>query len=135
MEKKVMVKHDDNGVSPILAVLLLIAITLMIAGIAAIWVFSFLGEDHEANELYTFWVDLDSSTDTIMITIMKGGISNTSMMKVYIDNDTAVLEPGPIYAGLAKNATTTLDLERGQSYRVKIVIDQNLIFDQKRTAI
>ena len=58
MEHRI-VKNDD-GVSPVIAVILMVAITVVLAAVLYVWAASFL-EQGESAPIATFWVEEDSN--------------------------------------------------------------------------
>ena len=125
---------DKRGVSPIFGILLLVAITLMLAGVLIIVVYSFINIDQRSDDLRSFSVNLDSSMDLITITLMKGDRVSTGNMRILIDEKNVTLEQRILKVGEQVNATSPVDIILGRSYQIKIVIGDSLVFDQERKA-
>ncbi|MCU0799372.1 MAG: type IV pilin [Candidatus Thermoplasmatota archaeon] len=122
---------DKKGVSPILAILLLIAITLMVAGIVTLWTFSFLNEEHDTNSLFVFDVEITSSTDTILITQISGKIVNTSYFKFKIGDQQLNLTTGVFKAGEAMQINPGFDIIQYETYHIKIIYNNKMIYDRE----
>lgn len=123
------------GVSPVIAVILIVAITLVMAGVVSLWVFSFLGDgntDHPDH--YMFSVTLSGSEDRIYISTLNGDPLRTSIMNVYIDNQHVDLPVMEITAGSVMSTPTPIDLVAGEGYNVRIVVQNELQFDQDKIA-
>jgi FlaG/FlaF family flagellin (archaellin) len=124
-----------HGISPVIAVILIVAITIIMAGIVSLWVFSFLGDGNtEKNDQYFFSVTLSGSEDTITISPLNGDPLKTSIMNVYIDQQPVELPVMNITIGSNMVAPSPFDLVPGEEYNVRIVIQNELQFDQEKIA-
>jgi FlaG/FlaF family flagellin (archaellin) len=132
-----MKKIGDShlGVSPVIAIILMVAITIIIASVTAVWVFSFLGDGNtDKVDQYLFDVSLSGSDDTITISPMKGDPLPTAIMTVYINEQQVILPPMNVTVGTNMVASSPLDLSPGITYEVKIIIHDELQYDHDRIA-
>ena len=67
MEHRIV--KDDEGVSPVIAVILMVAITVVLAAVLYVWAASFL-EQGESAPMATFWVE-ESSGGTYQVEVTK----------------------------------------------------------------
>ncbi len=123
------------GVSPILAILLLIAITLMIAGVTAVWVFSLLNNDHDTGGIYVFDIELYSSSDELILQLIDGDPFNTTDSKMLIDDIEITLTPVQIMIGSDVNITCGFDVIQGQEYTIKLVMNNKVVLYQEKVAL
>lgn len=122
----------QKGISPIIAVLILIAVTLVVAGAAMIWIFGFSNVtegDNGGGKIYIFDVDLDGNGDLLIISMISGEDLNTSRMKITIDDNELEVSPGEITAGNEFSIDSNEDLDIGTYYNVKIIISNKVHFD------
>ncbi|RLF67426.1 MAG: hypothetical protein DRN57_05670 [Thermoplasmata archaeon] len=121
-----------SGLSPVIAVLLMVAITLAIAGAAAIWFFAFANSPDEGGEdvLFIFHVELDGGDDTATFSVIDGDILNTSMMEMKLDGVDVDIPLRELNAGTDMTVDAGMDLVIGQSYNVKITVGGKLFFDK-----
>jgi len=123
--------RDKQGVSPVIAILLMVAITIILVGVVSIWVFSFATQTDEEGDTYLFQTDLEASDDTVQIYILSGSrILNTSRMKIMVDNNPisniSIVE---LKAGENFVAKVGMDLIAGHTYHVKIIIDNKMMYE------
>jgi flagellin-like protein len=127
-------RAGKGGVSPILAILILIAITIVVAGVAAIWFFGFAntGDDSSSGDgFYIFNVSLNGNNENVTFSIISGQVLNTSDMKMSVEGNAVAIPSQEIGAGTDVEADTGLDLQPGEYYRVKITVDNSLFYDNK----
>ncbi|MGA1793783.1 MAG: type IV pilin [Thermoplasmatota archaeon] len=120
-----------SGISPVIAILLIVAITIILAGVVSIWVFSFATETNEEGDTYLFKTDLEASDDTIHISLLSGSkFLNTSRMKIKLD-DTWIsnISIDEIKAGELFIVQCGMDIIAGDVYHVKIVIDNRMMYE------
>lgn len=129
-------RDGDQGVSPILAILILIAITIVVAGVAAIWFFGFANTDDPDDDdgFYLFNVKLNGSNDNITFSIISGGRLNTTNMELRINDSKVPVPEMRVGAGTDVEVDSGTDLEPGSYYRVKIVIGGALYYDNELLA-
>ena len=120
------VKKNDHGVSPVIAVILMVAITVVLAGVLYLWVSSLADTDKSAElldikgELYE---DLDSAAtaDKLVIEVM-GGTITWGDYKVTVGGTEVTTTTTSSSAGDEETFTTSVPaLTQGTSYTVKIV--------------
>jgi len=136
MELKSLI-HDDEGVSPVIGVILMVAITVILAAVIASFVIG-LGDDNQTTKpSTTFEFGYDSGNDELSISVtggkdldadqveitgntgsgseMSGGSGTPSDLKNWYEYSGDVTETGTISAG----STITLDV--GADYDVSVV--------------
>ena len=120
-----------SGISPVVAVLLIVAITIILASVVSIWVFSFASETNEIGDNYLFRTNLDGSEDTIQIILMSGSkVLNSSRMKIMIGESWITSIPVvELRAGEFLTVDCDEDLIPGEVYHVKIVIDNIMMYE------
>jgi len=129
------ISRSRQGVSPVIAVILMVAITIILASVVSIWVFSFLSDDNTNNvEKFRFDVELSGSSDTITISHMKGDTLKTSMITVYLDEQVVDLPLMNLSVGGSMVAISPIDLIPGDTYHIKMVIQDELQFSRDRIA-
>jgi len=127
--------YSHQGVSPVIAVILMVAITIIVASVTAVWVFSFIGDGNtDKVDQYLFDVTLSGSDDTITISPMKGDPFSTTIIKVYIDDQQVILPPMNVSVGTNIVAFSPLDLSPGDYYDVMIIIQDEVQYDQEEIA-
>jgi flagellin-like protein len=124
-------KFYSRGVSPIIGVIIIVAITLVIAGVAAIWFFGFANVSNEDNDddIYIFNVKLDGGDDTITYSIVSGKLLNTSRMDQKLEDMALTVPIEELSAGSETSIDPGVDLVPGEEYNVKIVINNKLYYE------
>jgi len=120
-----------SGISPVVAILLIVAITIILAGVVSIWVFSFATETNEEGDTYLFKTDLEASDDTIHVSLMSGSkILNTSRIRIMID-DTWIsnITVEEIRAGELFIVDCNMEIIAGNVYHVKIIVDNRMMYE------
>lgn len=129
--------ENNKGVSPILAIIILIGITLVIAGVAAVWFIGFADFNEDVSNgsgFYVFNVKLDGSNDNITFIIISGKLLNTTKMVLRIDDKIVPIPVMKIGAGTDVEVDSGMDLEPGSYYRVKITVSNSLFYDNELMA-
>ncbi len=127
----------NKGVSPILAIIILIGITLVVAGVAAVWFLGFASNRDDGSDgadIYVFNVKLDGSSDKITFTIISGEFLNTTKMVLRIDGTTIPIPIMKIGAGTDVEVDSGMDLQVGSYYKVKITVSNSLFYDNELVA-
>lgn len=135
MMRKIM--HSNKGVSPILAIIILIGITLVVAGVAAVWFLGFAANSDDGSDgagFYVFNVKLDGSNDNITFSITSGKLLNTTNMVLRIDGTTIPIPVLKIGAGTNVEVDSGMDLVIGSYYKVKITVSNSLFYDNELVA-
>lgn len=130
------INKDENGVSPVIGIILMVAITIILIGVAAIWFFAFGNEannDDDA-EIYIFNVKLDGGDDTITFSVVSGDILNTTKMILRIDDVQIDVPYAELHAGSDMVIDTQMDLNPGSYYNVKITVNNKLFYDNDLVA-
>lgn len=130
-----MKRPDIKGVSPVIAVILMVAIAVILAGVVALWAFNFLDFKKEKVDLYVFNVQLDATNDLILIDLVAGDALNSSFMYVHVDSTSVRAPSGMYYAGDTIVINSPEDLIHGQEYSIKIVVDNRVVLETKKTAV
>ena len=122
-----------GGASPILAILLIVVITLVLAGAVVFVVFQYMNWDTEAGDSYLFRVDLKGSDDTLIIELLENQL-NTSRIIIKLDGVSLNNTSSLLHAGKALMINTGIDIVQGHTYRIIIVVDDNVMYDNDVTA-
>jgi len=126
---------SESGVSPVIAVLLMVAITVILAGVVAVWAVGFLGKENNDGELHIIQTRLDSTRDRVVIDVIAGDVLNSSFMLVLIDGNSFPAPEGEFYAGDQIVVACPLDLLTGEQYDVKVVLDDKVIYEDVEIAV
>ncbi len=125
--------RDRNGVSPIISALLMITITLILAGVIVFIVSQYFSNDRDTGDMWFFKADSDASSDTVEIQLIKGSINSTRIEVrldgVLLNHTSEMIGPGDIYS-----IPAMIDIVQGQTYKVIIVVDDNVMYDNMITA-
>jgi flagellin-like protein len=116
-------KKNDMGVSPVIAVILMVAITVVLAGVVFLWAQSFTddaeGGVETVNVKASLYEDTAAALDKIEIEVISGTMT-WSEYTVTIESNTATLA-GSTSAGGTATATGDWTLVKGTEYTIKIV--------------
>lgn len=95
MENKKSLKNDKRAVAPVIGVILMVAITVILAAVIAAFVFG-MGAPPTAPELYFSNLKCDSDNDKITATVVgSGNVSATSLTITYsVEGDW--VDPDPL---------------------------------------
>jgi flagellin-like protein len=91
--KRVSIRKDVMGVSPVIAVILMVAITVVLAGVLYVWVTGLSDLDEKKAPMVVFelrpWDDLNSSLgqDISILTHQSGDKIKYADMKILVSND------------------------------------------------
>ena len=120
-------KKNDMGVSPVIAVILMVAITVVLAGVVFLWAQSFTNEAGGTVRSLNVKGSIDASEDTLSLEVISGTIT-WSDYNILIDGTLqstwATSTPTTSSAGetaVWDDDGTNIDFTAAQSYNVKIV--------------
>ena len=84
---------DDGGVSPVIAVILMVAITVVLSGVVFLWASSFSTEAGSAIDLSRMEISIkdDPAGDRLVISIISGDIAWGSMSAILTLEDGTVI--------------------------------------------
>ena len=145
-------RNAKDGVSPVIAVILMVAITVVLAGVVVLWVTRLSKTEEEAPEILNLDVKMYSGNttsettaadddDSLVFTVLSGTV-NWNNYKITIDG-TTIWSPGN---GWSASATTTSAgesvtfteqgtnkaISTGETYNVKIInIEQQKVVWEK----
>jgi len=121
----------NEGVSPVIAVILMVAITVVLAGAVTLWVFNLSSQSGEDGEMYFFRSTLEASDDTIHIHLLSGSDTlDTSKIRVIINGeDVSSISNQEMYAGDELVADAGIDLTPGTTYNVKITVNNRMMYE------
>lgn len=127
---------EKRGISPVIAVLLMVGITVVIAGVAAIWVLSYTntGNGDSDDDIFIMNVNLDGTNDEVTFSIVSGAILNTSKMVLRLENSVIDVPVEEMNAGSEMTLDAGMDLTPGDYYTVKITVDNKLFYDNELVA-
>lgn len=117
-------KKNDMGVSPVIAVILMVAITVVLAGVVFLWAQSFTNETGGTVKALNLKGSLDDSDEELSLEVISGTIV-WSDYKVLVNGTTQLsTSAGTSNAGETAtftDATSTIDFAAGTSYNIKII--------------
>jgi flagellin-like protein len=127
---------DKKGISPVIAVILIVGITIILASVVSLWVFSFVGETNEKGDNYLFETDMDASDDNLKVSLISGSsVLNTSRMRIIINGLTVTnITVGEYSAGDVIYVDAEFDVLPGEIYIVKLIIDNKMVYDGRPVA-
>ena len=118
----------DTGVSPVIAVILMVAITVVLAGVVFLWAQSFTDESDSTVDTMNVKGSIDDSDETLTLEVISGTYSWDDY-RVTVDGTIVTTTAGSSTSAggsaVFSEALTTFDV--GTSYNVKIV---NIAEDQ-----
>lgn len=109
----------------------MVAITVILAGVITLWVFSISSGNGDKGEMFFFNTDLEASNNTVSIVLLGGSEPlDTSTMRVIIDGvDVALVPVTEMYAGDQIFADTGMEITGGTTYHIKIVINNKMMYE------
>ena len=121
--------------SPVISVILMVAITVILAGVVVIFSLSITDENTNGGEKYLFTVKLSGDGDVINITLISGDVLDTSGMRVVVEDQDIEETPAIVmYAGDDLQLNSPIDLVTGQSYEIKIVVNNQVYYSNTLNA-
>lgn len=123
-------RYDEIGVSPVIAVILMVSITVILAGVVAIWVVEISGSKDDDSANFILNVRLDSSNDEIHFMVESGDMVDTTQLLMYIDDIPVDVPVRDLPAGLLLILDSPIDLLSGEDYQIKIVYMNQLKLDE-----
>jgi flagellin-like protein len=84
---KAFLFDDDRGVSPVIGVILMVAITVILAAVIAAFVLG-LGDTSSPAPQTSFDFDYDNSTDNLTVTVGSGDTFDAANANVTVDGET-----------------------------------------------
>ncbi|MGA1793781.1 MAG: archaellin/type IV pilin N-terminal domain-containing protein [Thermoplasmatota archaeon] len=129
---------ERKGVSPVIAVILMVAITIVLAGVVFIWAQSFADEVREEPDYYNVRVSITTDegsppTQLLRVELLEGRI-HWSSFSVKVDDVVLAISTEEDRAGdqeifaIPDSSASGIDISVGSSYVVKIIsLDYNSI--------
>jgi len=137
---KIFRRKDEEAVSPVIAIILMVAITVVLASVLYVWVMNLAQTDEEVGTFPTIEVTLKhgaSASDSLTIKHIQGDPLDWTKFKVIITNQTdttntavmtdlSALTPNQITAGESSSITKSIagfddiDYQKGKSYQLEI---------------
>lgn len=116
MTWNILTDNDDRAVSPVIGVILMVAVTVILAAVVSMLVLG-MGSDVESHPQASFSFDYDSSADTVDITHEGGDTLANSSVSVIVEGteDAGAWPDAEISAG---DTYTTGTVSSGDSIRV-----------------
>ncbi|MFW3145395.1 MAG: hypothetical protein ACMUIE_01115 [Thermoplasmatota archaeon] len=108
----------------------MVAITMVLAGVITLWVFSFTEDDDDKGDIFIFDVSLDGGADTIVFSLIDGVILDSNRIGMNIDGYDVQIPTQEFKAGEEVTLISPIPLNPGQYYQVKIVIDTRLSYNR-----
>ncbi len=122
---------SNKGVSPVIAIILMVAITIVLVGILSLWIFSLVDDDRGGSPVYAFDSDLDSDNDQINLTLVMGDVIDTLKMGVKINAQDVDIpdDYGNLFAGVTFTLNSPIDLEKSVEYHISVIIDNKVVWE------
>ena len=121
-------RKDESGVSVVIAVLLMVAITVILAGVVVVWVTFLAPSDPDEGDTFMFDADLEASEDTITVTLISGPAFNTSKMRIKLDEVDVPVLGVEMTAGETIYVPAGIDVLPGQTYEIKIMVNNKVMY-------
>jgi flagellin-like protein len=127
-------KKNNLGVSPVIAVILMVAITVVLAGVVFLWAQSFTEDTGDTVDTLSVDMELDATNDILTVTPLKGNI-DWADYKIVCNGD-EILMTGTTNAGISQDFALNNTITAGEEYNVKFVSlgDQSVVVDTEVTA-
>jgi len=108
-ESMVYTRKNDEAVSPVIGVILMVAITVILAAVIAAFVFGMSGN---INKTKTVAVTVGQNGGNIMLTFQGGqDASSVSYLKITVPSN--VTYPGPVFSTASVGGVTALNMATG----------------------
>lgn len=120
MTWNILTDNDDRAVSPVIGVILMVAVTVILAAVVSMLVLG-MGSDVESHPQASFSFDYDSSADTVDVTHEGGDTLANSSVKVLVNGDEDTDDAWPnaeISAGDTYTVGSGTAVSSGDSIRV-----------------
>ena len=135
-------RNAKDGVSPVIAVILMVAITVVLAGVVVLWVTRLSKTEEEGPEMLTLDVKLyDTTNDYIEIYNNGGGTINWANYKITIDGQSIGTLSGTTEVGEKITFTSGTDeisisVDLGTTYLVKVIntVTNKVVWEREVTA-
>jgi len=118
LQKLLHTPDDERAVSPVIGVILMVAITVILAAVIGTFVLG-LGDSVESAPQASFNFDYDASTDNVTITHRGGDNINTNNTEIRV-NDTAIGDSGLTIGGSSQSFANATDgtFQAGESVTI-----------------
>ena len=126
----IALRNDNKAVSPIIAVILMVSLVVVLAGVVAIWTFTFIDDTEDADPFRLLDVKLDGAEDDIHISITNGKPMEIRFMKVNIEGtmiDLSSVSITELSVGENLILDSPIDLVEKEEYNIKISYRDNVI--------
>ena len=123
-------KADNVAVSPVIGVILMVAITVVLAGILYLWVSQLADHDDSGLDHFTFEFKLDSNNDVILMELQSGPLISSRYFTIKLDGIDGIIPEQNMHAGDTITITSPVDMISGSTYNIKLIKDYNVIWDQ-----
>jgi flagellin-like protein len=124
-------KKNSKGLSPVVASIILIAVTVAVSVVVAAWMggmtLGLMGSAEKAVITNVAFTDGGSGTDTIAVTVQNTGDTSVSISSTFLDNKAAssfAVSPTPIAKASTSVVTLTVPtatIVPGTQYTIKLV--------------
>lgn len=129
-------KKNDLGVSPVIAVILMVAITVVLAGVVFLWAQSFTDDAEGGVETINVKGSLDDSANELYLEVISGTLEWADY-KIMV-NGTTQLSTTDTSSSAGSTATfTDMDYVVGTEYNVKIIniADNKVVWEDDIIAV
>jgi archaeal type IV pilus assembly protein PilA len=120
-------KKNAKALSPVVASIILIAVTVAVSVVVAAWMGGMtIGLMGNAEQVSITNIAFDGSTNTISVMVQNSAGANSNITNAFINGQTATMNGGSTNVGLPKSSTTTIQLTgttlgAGTSYSIKLI--------------
>ena len=121
---------DENAVSPVIGVILMVAMTVVLSGFVYMWATQLAETKDKAMTYYLFDLTLDSENDEILLELRSGPLVSSEYFELNIDGTNSPIPVQLLIAGDIILIESPVDMIFGQTYNIKIINTESVIWDE-----
>ena len=121
---------SETAVSPVIGVILMVAMTVVLSGIVYMWAVHLSDHNDKATTYYIFDLTLDSENDEILLELISGPLVSSEYFDLNIDGTNATIPLRSLVAGEIIHISSPIDMIFGQTYNIKIINTETVIWDE-----
>jgi archaeal type IV pilus assembly protein PilA len=120
-------KKNSKGLSPVVASIILIAVTVAVSVVVAAWMGGMtIGLMGNAEQISVTNIGFDGATNTITVMVQNAAGANSNITNAFVNGVAATMNAGSTNVGLPKSSTVTISLTgttlgAGTSYSIKLI--------------
>lgn len=120
-------KKNSKGLSPVVASIILIAVTVAVSVVVAAWMGGMtIGLMGNAEQISVTNIGFDGATNTITVMVQNAAGANSNITNAFVNGVAASMNGGITNVGLPKSSTVTISLTgttlgAGTSYSIKLI--------------